>query len=178
MKRFVCLIGVVAVAFLFSAPAGATLIGDEVNARWQYPPGAFDENETFTVGAGAETTDWVGTQGILDLGADYIQITLSVSHWAAGIIWTFSDLDWAGEPMQIAAVTAIVDNWTGWNDSFISFTKDSITVTTGNIFQITDPDNSLRLNITTRQTEIPEPTTMALLGVGAAGLIARRRRIV
>lgn len=123
MKRLVCLISVVAFAFLFSAPAGATLIGDEVNARWQYPPGAFDENETFTVGAGAETTDWIGSEGTLDFGASSIVFTPSTLAigLGSGVIWTFSSLDF--NPQAVIASVAAITNWSGWSNSFISFTN-------------------------------------------------------
>lgn len=178
MRRLVCLFSLVAVAIVFSAPAGATLIGDEVNARWQYPPGAFDENETFTVGAGAETTNWASSGGTLDFGVSSIVFTPGSTAFGLvlGVIWTFSSLDF--NPQAVIASVAAITNWSGWSNSFISFTNNSITVNFANGITYGSVDRSLTLNITTRQTEIPEPTTMALLGAGAAGLIARRRRIV
>ncbi|MCA9428752.1 MAG: PEP-CTERM sorting domain-containing protein [Candidatus Omnitrophica bacterium] len=39
-------------------------------------------------------------------------------------------------------------------------------------------DAFVQVDLIVEHQEIPEPTTMALLGMGAAGLIAKRRRMV
>jgi hypothetical protein len=105
--------------------------------------------------------------------------------------FTLTDLDWVGVPTGVITGLSLVSS------NF--FSTPTVSNVTDHGFQITvsrendyylDPNNppfystlSATWDILTRHEEnpttvIPEPTTMALLGAGAAGLIARRRRLV
>jgi hypothetical protein len=144
--------------------------------------------------AGAIAGNWSLTTGTLAAVADNTTYTLTValgnSKVANPFEFTYLDLLVNG----VAVATATVGRAAIANDTFTDFSVSFITgtgdvLTGGNLairlrasesqFFVTgfsDFDN-VRLDANVSQpTPVPEPSTIALLSLGAAGLAARRKR--
>ncbi len=181
----------VVMASLCAVPASATLIGDEVRVTFDAP------SDGLSVGPTSINPVQAGDGDVLDLVINFghimrvnveessILLTL-LQGTAAGqginfgnpVTMAFLDLDWIGTPGIITAVN-IIDNTLSLNaDLAVGFTNGA----TGSDINLTLSSSQwlvgqgLTLDIET--THVPEPTTMALLATGAAGLIAKRRRVV
>lgn len=173
MKSFQRLAFAVAVALSATLPgtANATLIGDEVNLE-VFSNGQSDSGLlTATVGDGVE----FNPQNVLtfDVGASSIEIVSLIppARFSANVDFVFSDLDWVGEAGVI--VDVLLDPVQGIGS--VSFTEDSVT------FSVLERDrfNSgvlASIELVTRHASVPEPATLALLGLGLAGLAAVRQR--
>ncbi len=157
-------------------PASASLIGDDIDARWQFVPGGFDFSETFTVGPGIEGNPWVNT--LLDISASAISIDYDGAGFTGqgvGSIFTFSDLDWVGTPGHIVDVL-VSTNWIGFDDSFITFGTDWIEIDFLDDVSFDGGTDFFVMEIVaSHNNPIPEPMTLSLLGMGIAGLAVRRR---
>jgi len=171
-------IAVLTLAAMLAIPASATLIGDDIDARWRWSNSGFDETMTYTVGAGVEESNWVGLAAILDIADSSISVDFGSNSGVAGLLtnvnWTFSDLDWIGTPGHIVSVV-VSTNYTGWDDSFVTFGDDWVDIFFGNDVNLDDDNDFFVIEIEATHDPIPEPMTLSLLGMGIAGLAARRR---
>ena len=157
-----------ALALFASNAAYAGLIGDQVQARWIF--GFFDQTSIFVVGPGTELVGAWGSDSNLDVGDNYIEATLPTSVGiGSGPSWHFSSLDFGG-----IGGFSVSTNFQGWNDSWLSFTSDSIDITFFN--QVQFPFGEGYIRITLLPSQIPEPPSSLLLILGLAVLCVVARR--
>jgi hypothetical protein len=154
-------------AFAASTAAHAGLIGDEVQARWIYAPGDFDQTSTFVVGHGTELVGGWGLGHDLDVGDNYIEAAIKfVSGIGDGVNWQFSSLDFGG-----IGGFSVSTNFSGWNDSWLSFTSDSIEITFFNLVLFPFGEGHIRITLLPVSAQIAEPASGLLLLAGLAVLL-------
>jgi hypothetical protein len=164
----------VAMFAAFSGPAQATLIGDDVTLELLADGSNFFGPVTETVGAGVEFDLFpffaadVGASTI-DLDAIFGSAVLVIG---GDFDFVFTDLDWVGESGVIVDVVLTAFQGIG----SVSFTGDSVTISflTDDRF-VAGPIASIE--IITRHASVPEPGSLALLGLGLAGLGFARRKV-
>ena len=156
-------------AFAASNAAHAGLIGDEVQARWIFAP-SFDQTSVFVVGPGTELAGTWGSDNNLDVGDNYIEAAIPNGVGVgSGVSWHFSSLDFGG-----IGGFSVSTNFQGWNDSWLSFTSDSIDITFFNSVEFPRNEGHIRINLL--PTQIPEPASSLLLLLGLAVLSVVTRR--
>lgn len=157
--------------FLFTSNAYAGLMGDTINARWQYLP-SFDQNFDYVVGPGIEGSPWVNANlDVSDSGID-IDFESQFIGQGEGTVWTFSSLDFGGAIIDSVVAST---NWVNWSDSFISFGTDFIQIDFLNDVDWDGANNFFSLDIRTSSTSVPEPSSLVLLTLGIFGLIFRKK---
>jgi hypothetical protein len=144
--------------FAASNAAYAGLLGDEVQARWIYAP-FFDQTSTFLVGPGIELVGTWGVDSNLDVGDNYIEATIVQSSGITfGPEWHFSSLDFG----RIGGFS-VSTNFSGWNDSWLTFTSDSIDITFFSQVQFPFGEGYLRITLLPASTPVSEPASGAVL---------------
>ena len=160
--------------------AHASLIGSDVTFQGLSNTSAFIAADvgplTATIAAGAEFSvdlDPVDPsrdyRAIIDFGADQLDISLSRNFnlsTPGGYRFKFTGIAYLP--------TMVLSNTTGANVSFIDLGPDTFTVFLDNL-SISGPES---ISIALAQPNaVPEPTTLALLSIGLAGIgLARRRK--
>lgn len=173
MRKFIralalAVVGVTVAAF--PGNAKATLIGDEVDLdAFLGTLPIVVERTNPTVGAGVDFN--VGSFVSVDItDSSIIFAGLNSGFQVIGSMsFVLTDLDWVD--MNGAIVDAVV---TGLGT--VDFTADSVTLVITDVS--VSPDLFARIDLTTsHEISVSEPGTLALLGLGLAGLcFARRRR--
>jgi hypothetical protein len=167
MKRVIKALA--AFAFIASNTAYAGLIGDEVQARWIFAP-FFDQTSTFVVGAGTELVGTWGSGHNLDVGDNYIEATLpEVVGIGSGVNWRFSSLDFGG-----IGGFSVVTTFQGWNDSWLSYTSDSIDITFLDLIQFPLGEGYIRITLLPSQVSEPDFIQLLLLGLAVAMILRLR----
>lgn len=170
-------------AFVFTFAAigagAAPLLGSTVNYQYYFPDAssAYGDasNGNHVVGAGVEISNVAGNLATLDLTANQIIVDFSTAA-------TFSSVNFSGFKItdilgQIDAFTSVTidaaTNMAGLDASRISFGDDFFSVNWQGLSF--NSNTFVVLNIGTAST-VPEPGSLALLGLGLAGVAMARKR--
>lgn len=122
--------------------------------------------------------NWAGADGLTTAGVDYDPTILAS--------YTFNSLPADGTPIDFvftgssAQLTSLIDGWASLNPGFVLFHEDASSLGENKQvdFYTRQASESLRpqLIIDFEPITVPEPSTLALLGFGAIGMIIRSRR--
>jgi len=174
--------------FAIPLQSSATLIGDEVSGVFNVGP---DTTNYFDAGLGSlpvAATVGVGNEFFGDLLFGDVYVDLGANTLSFGVqnqgsynltptgrmeVW-LEDLDWVGHPGgYITGLNLISSDFT---DLTYDFTDHGIHLSIGDQ-RYTRPDELWIANfaIVSDHAPIPEPTTVALLGLGLIGMVARHR---
>ena len=169
--------------------ASASLIGDTIDIEWWFPDTstvfASDSHlvsELVEVNCPNDSTansnicaGFVSWPASIDIGAETIRYQQigSPGFTTAGFNgWVFSDLDWgvAGEIIGVSLDT----NIDGLDLNRVSYTADSVSI---NLQGLGGDLRREFAELTLDVRHVPDPATLALFGIGLAGLgFARRKK--
>lgn len=166
---------------LITAQAHAGLIGDTVDASMSSPFAIFVSPGTATVSTGGpEFAMDLGSGRTINIDVQDNFITFTYNNGVNAVFSVCNDncrFTISGIDDVITGITVTETDAVGpsgpLGPNTASFTDHSITLSFDGLWDVTD---AVRIDITTRQTNVPEPGSLALLGLGVAGLGAIRRK--
>lgn len=151
----------------FVVPVQAMLIGDTITAT-----GVELGPSSATIGAG---TEFIGISDdvLFDFGANTLTISnIAYNGWSGYGDYVFAGFDDAITSVSIASNTG----WTGPIVNNFIFDAHSLTLAMDDS-EVSNPGGSILVfNIIQESTAVPEPTTLALFGLGLAAFTYTRRK--
>ncbi len=184
-RRLGVLVGAAVIALGTAGAAQASLIGQTVNASFDTIFGgvSLTPGSAVVSAGGPEFELGVGTgRGIIiDVQDSFIEFQYNnVRNAAFGVdklSVTFTGLTWAQFPDGLVGVNITEfndpDSRSGLGISTASFTASSVTV---NLNGHWDAQDRIRVDLITSLTQLPEPASVALFGVGLLGLGVAAKR--
>lgn len=195
MIRIISKLAFVAVALVWATAGHATLIGDTVNIAHYYPNAdtvcdgcigpfdvvvAADDSDAVTLGVGNQSYT-------VDMGAEGFSVLfLNDQGWLDNVAFNgiiISGLDWVGSGGGYISGIVINDKPLDYADSDITFTDHSVSILLGVSGATNGVNNNQffsdeRFDISLLTVHVPEPSTIALFGLGLAGLgFVRRKKV-
>lgn len=172
MKKIVCLF-----ICLFAGTANAGLIGNDVLLEYWYPDlSTVRDSATSTVGAGTEFSNYAG---FFDIDVDDTNITvnqfaISTRFSSASFNgWVISDLNGTIDDIINVTINSAT-NMVGLDSSRLTFDSNSIGINWQGL-SFTESTIVSR-DIEFDSVAVPEPASIALLGLGLAGIGFSRRK--
>lgn len=177
-----CFAATLLAATVLASPASASLIGVQFSAAYYVPttsslyPQASFSPPTFTVGAGVETVGNV--ENVTSIPIDVADLSLSVLFQTTLSSPTWNAADFNGviltgtSPLGLSGVSVASTTMAGFDNSRVQVTENQILLN----WQGLSYTDGTTINVIFSATTVPEPASLALLGLGLAGLASVRRR--
>lgn len=180
-------VALASIVWAIGGVAHAGFIGTQMEVGYYTPntsspyASAIFTPSSFTVGAGQETVGNV--EGVTNLFIDFTDNTLSVTFGTilGSPTWNTNDFNGiiftAMSPFDFESLLVIPSTtMSGFDNSRVSFTDNQILLNWQGLSYIDGTTVNISFTSPLSPSAIPEPGTLALIGLGIVGLAWRRRK--